>query len=98
MITFATSYNMQHLAGEKVAAQIRPEIVCRERARADLVGKRPGWKNLRAVRKGRIHVVRDELLNTPAPILLDGLKALAAIIHPEIFKGICALAGKMEKS
>lgn len=69
-----------------------------QRARADLVGKRPGWKNLRAVRKGRIHVVRDELLNTPAPILLDGLKALAAIIHPEIFKGICALAGTMEKS
>lgn len=69
-----------------------------QRARADLVRKRPGWENLPPVRQGRIHVVRDELLNTPAPILLDGLNALAAIIHPEIFKGNCGLAGKMEKS
>jgi ABC-type Fe3+-hydroxamate transport system substrate-binding protein len=38
-----------------------------------------------AVPSNRIHVVRDELLNTPAPILLEGLQALAAVIHPEEF-------------
>ncbi|MGA8184507.1 MAG: ABC transporter substrate-binding protein [Terriglobia bacterium] len=52
------------------------------RARADVVRKRPGWENVSAVRTNRIHVVRDETLNTPAPILLEGLEALAAVIHP----------------
>ncbi len=42
------------------------------------------------VRNHQVHVLRDELLNTPGPNLLDGLNALAAIIHPEIFKGICS--------
>ncbi len=52
--------------------------------------KRPGWEKIRAVRSGAIHVVRDELLNTPGPILLKGLNALAAIIHPTLFKGLCS--------
>jgi iron complex transport system substrate-binding protein len=52
------------------------------RARADLVCKRPGWENVSALRNNRIHVVRDEILNTPAPILLEGLDALANVIHP----------------
>ena len=43
------------------------------------------WTNLRAVREGRVHCIRDELLNTPAPTLLAGLHALAAAIHPERF-------------
>jgi ABC-type Fe3+-hydroxamate transport system substrate-binding protein len=40
---------------------------------------------VKAVSDNRIHVVRDELLNTPGPNLMEGLKALAALIHPEIF-------------
>ena len=56
-----------------------------DRARPDVVRKRPGWKKISAVRNNRIHVVRDEILNTPAPILLEGLAALAAVIHPKIF-------------
>jgi iron complex transport system substrate-binding protein len=43
------------------------------------------WTNLRAVREGRVHCIRDELLNTPAPTLIAGLYALAAAIHPERF-------------
>jgi iron complex transport system substrate-binding protein len=43
------------------------------------------WTNLRAVREGRVHCIRDELLNTPAPTLISGLHALAAAIHPERF-------------
>ena len=44
-----------------------------------------GWQELRAVKTGRVYCVRDELLNTPAPTLLLGLKALAAAIHPDYF-------------
>jgi iron complex transport system substrate-binding protein len=43
------------------------------------------WTNLRAVRECRVHCIRDELLNTPAPTLISGLHALAAAIHPERF-------------
>jgi iron complex transport system substrate-binding protein len=43
------------------------------------------WQRLRAVREGRVYCVPDEFLNTPAPNLLQGLRALAGVIHPEIF-------------
>jgi iron complex transport system substrate-binding protein len=44
-----------------------------------------GWEGLAAARERRIYCVPDEFLNTPAPTLMDGLHALAGIIHPEIF-------------
>jgi iron complex transport system substrate-binding protein len=44
-----------------------------------------GWGGMRAVKAGRVYCVRDELLNTPAPTLVHGLRALAAAIHPECF-------------
>ena len=43
------------------------------------------WQSLRAVREGRVYCIPDEFLNTPAPNLLQGLRALAGVIHPEIF-------------
>jgi iron complex transport system substrate-binding protein len=43
------------------------------------------WRRLRAVQAGRVYCIPDELLNTPATNLLDGLQALASGIHPEIF-------------
>ena len=44
-----------------------------------------GWTGLRAVTQGRVYCVRDEFLNTPAPTLTSGLKALAAALHPDEF-------------
>ncbi len=44
-----------------------------------------GWQEMPAVRAGRVYCIRDELLNTPAPTLLHGLRALAAAIHPDAF-------------
>jgi iron complex transport system substrate-binding protein len=46
------------------------------------------WQALRAVREGRVYCVPDEFLNTPAPSLLQGLRALAGVIHPEIFGSV----------
>ena len=43
------------------------------------------WQAMSAVRAGRVYCVRDELLNTPAPTLMRGLRALAAAIHPGSF-------------
>lgn len=44
-----------------------------------------GWGKMRAVRDGRVYCIRDEFLNTPAPTLVQGLRALAAAIHPQRF-------------
>jgi iron complex transport system substrate-binding protein len=43
------------------------------------------WQAMRAVRDGRVYCISDELLNTPAPTLVRGLRALAAAIHPGAF-------------
>jgi iron complex transport system substrate-binding protein len=44
-----------------------------------------GWEAMRAVQNRRVYCIRDEFLNTPAPTLVQGLRALAAAIHPQQF-------------
>jgi iron complex transport system substrate-binding protein len=44
-----------------------------------------GWDDLCAAKEGRVYCIRDEFLNTPAPTLIHGLRALAAAIRPEDF-------------
>ncbi|HWZ12474.1 MAG TPA: ABC transporter substrate-binding protein [Acidobacteriaceae bacterium] len=43
------------------------------------------WQHLPAAQNSRVYCIPDEWLNTPAPTLLDGLRALAAALHPECF-------------
>lgn len=43
----------------------------------------PGWKDLRAVRDGRVAAVGDERVLRPGPRVADGLWVLARAIHPE---------------
>lgn len=56
-----------------------------DRVPLEKVAGRAGWEALRAVREGRVFCVADELLNTPAPTLVEGLRAMAAALHPELF-------------
>ncbi len=49
------------------------------------VRQRPGWNRLRAVREGRIYPIDADLISRPGPRIVDGLEALARIIHPELF-------------
>lgn len=44
-----------------------------------------GWAALPAVEQDRVYSISDELLNTPAPTLVQGLHALAAAIQPDRF-------------
>src|SRR5205085_4449796 len=68
----------------------RPEVIVLawtatgDRADPAKVIERPGWTNAPAVRDARIHVVRDEWLNTPSLILRQGAEALLEILHPEV--------------
>ena len=43
------------------------------------------WEQTKAAKNGRVYCINDEFLNTPASPLIQGLHALAAAIHPELF-------------
>jgi iron complex transport system substrate-binding protein len=72
-------------------AQRDPEVIiaawCGAGDRVPLtkIAAERGWSNTTAVRNSQVYCISDELLNTPAPTLVSGLRALAAAIHPEVF-------------
>jgi len=39
------------------------------------------WKQVPAIQTRRVHVIRDELLNTPGPPLMEGARQLFRILH-----------------
>ena len=43
------------------------------------------WNQLSAVNNDQVFVVEADLFDRPSPRLVDGLEAIAAIIHPELF-------------
>jgi iron complex transport system substrate-binding protein len=49
------------------------------------VGEREGWNSLTAVQEGNVLPFDDNLLARPGPRLVDGLEALAQVLHPEVF-------------
>ena len=46
------------------------------------------WKDVPAIRERRVFVVRDELLNTPGPPLIEGARELSRLLHQDRRKGI----------
>jgi iron complex transport system substrate-binding protein len=53
---------------------------------ADLTD-REGWKQLRAVRNGRVQIIDGHhYMNRPGPRLVDSLELLAGIVHPKTFE------------
>lgn len=76
-------------AGEVL--QLDPEVIiaawCGASDRvplAKIISSR-GWSQTTAAQNSQVYCISDELLNTPAPTLLGGLRALGAAIHPELF-------------
>jgi iron complex transport system substrate-binding protein len=49
------------------------------------VASRPGWETLGAVKSSWVYPFNDDLVSRPGPRLVDGLEALAQLIHPEAF-------------
>ncbi len=47
---------------------------------------RPGWETLSAIKENRVLAFDDNTVSRPGPRLIDGLEALAKILHPELFK------------
>jgi len=56
-----------------------------DRVPLEKIVARRGWEQTSAAQSGRVYCINDEFLNTPASTLIQGLKALAGAIHPELF-------------
>ncbi len=52
---------------------------------ADLAG-RPGYGALTAVREGRVYVLEDNLVSRPGPRVVEGIRQIAAALHPDVFE------------
>jgi iron complex transport system substrate-binding protein len=50
---------------------------------AAVLGRRPGWRGLRAVREGRVHAVDPDRVNRWGPYLHESAALLARLIHGE---------------
>jgi cobalamin transport system substrate-binding protein len=46
------------------------------------VSKRPGFKAIAAVAAGRIYLIDSDLVSRPGPRVVEGLAALAGVLHP----------------
>lgn len=47
---------------------------------------REGWNTILAVQNNQIFPIDDNLISRPGPRLVDGLEALAKILHPDLFE------------
>ena len=71
-----------------LAADAQVVILATERPRAEALAelrRRPGWRDLPAVRDGRVHVVDADLFNRPGPSLIGAVASLARVLHPDAF-------------
>jgi len=68
-------------------ARARPELIVLAwaatggRAKVSTAMRKPAWRDVPAVKSGRVVVIRDELLNTPGPPLVQGAQELGRAIR-----------------
>ena len=78
-------------AGERVTdeevAREKPDVIVLawaatgDRAKPSNALRNPAWQDVPAVKNRRVFVIRDELLNTPGPPLIQGAWELLRVIH-----------------
>ena len=74
---------------DEVVARARPDVIVLawtatgSRSKASSALNNPAWQNVPAVKSEHVVVIRDELLNTPGPPLIEGVRLLFRAIHPE---------------
>lgn len=68
-----------------------------DRVPLEKIVEQRGWSELPAVKEGRVFCINDELLNTPASNLIDGLRAINWALHPTLLsqpKGVRRIAAR----
>ena len=74
-------------------ARARPDVIilawtaAGARSKPSSALRNAAWRDAPAVRTGRVVVIRDELLNTPGPPLVEGARQLFRAIHPDAALG-----------
>jgi ABC-type Fe3+-hydroxamate transport system substrate-binding protein len=69
------------------AIRAAPEVILstpRNRAWAERLRNESPWRDVPAIRSGRIHIVSDAI-EQPGPGLVGGIEEVARILHPEAF-------------
>ena len=51
----------------------------------DVVKERTGWENTLALQNDKIFTINEDLMIRPGPRIVDGLEAIATILHPEVY-------------
>ncbi len=70
-------------------ARARPDVIvlawtaAGARSKPSSALRNAAWRDVPAVRAGQVVVIRDEFLNTPGPLLVEGASHLFRAIHPE---------------
>ena len=76
----------QRVTDEEVASA-KPDVIVLawaatgDRAKPATALRNPAWQDVPAVKNRRVFVIRDELLNTPGPPLIQGAWELLGVIH-----------------
>jgi len=52
----------------------------------EVLEENPTWREMTAVKQGRILLVDGDLVSRPGPRIVQGLEEMAEIIHPELFE------------
>jgi iron complex transport system substrate-binding protein len=75
--------------------QVSPELIVKENPSVIIgvscsdASKRPGWANIAAVKTNRCYTLtpeQDNLVNRPGPRIAQGLKVIAKMINPSLFR------------
>jgi ABC-type Fe3+-hydroxamate transport system substrate-binding protein len=84
-------------AGEKVSdgqvAEAGPDVIVLAwtatggKSDPEQAYKVEAWKDAPAIRERRVFAVRDELLNTPGPPLMEGARELSKALHLQNERG-----------
>lgn len=64
------------ILGDSTWGGVTPEVVM----------QRESWSGLQAVQQGQVYSFDENLVVRPGPRLVDGLEALAKLLHPELFE------------
>jgi ABC-type Fe3+-hydroxamate transport system substrate-binding protein len=81
-------------AGQRVTDQdiaaARPDVMllawtaAGARSKTSTALRNPHWRDVPAVRARRVFAIRDELVNTPGPPLIEGAQEILLALHPEL--------------
>ena len=72
------------LSMERVMALDPDVIIDAEMIPGTATALDPAFSTMRAVRARRVHLLRDEAVLRPGPRVLDGVVAIARLLHPDI--------------